>query len=33
MSLSQRDLYLIIGATAGIVLYYKVVKPIVDQYI
>lgn len=30
---SQRDLYLIIGASAGVVLYYKLVKPMIDQYI
>lgn len=32
-SLTQRDLYLILGASAGVVLYYKLVKPMIDRYI
>ena len=33
MSFGERDLYLILGATAGIVIYYKVVKPLIDPYL
>jgi len=32
-SFSQRDLYLVLGASVGVVLYYKLVKPMIDQYI
>lgn len=31
-SFSQRDLFLLIGASAGIVAYYKLVKPMIDKH-
>lgn len=31
--LSQRDLYLILGMAVGVVIYYKLGKPLIDQYI
>lgn len=31
--LSQRDLYLILGMAVGVVIYYKLGKPLIDPYI
>lgn len=30
--LSQRDLYLILGMAVGVVVYYKLGKPLIDPY-
>lgn len=32
-SFSQRDLYLLLGVSIGIVIYYKFGKPLVDPYL